>query len=191
ELLARLVVRPDGSSAGRFAGLVSFMWLRQQRPAPNGAPLDLHDDGAEVHRSGTRLDPFRVLFADQAAVLVGRLALGGARYGLRRERESGTRVVWISDQPSRSWARLRPAGSGRGSGWVVEQAGVRRLWDQVEAAHRLWAGAGRPGVGRFGLTVEPDGRHVVWLDQPGRVVAATDPSPADDRAPEPASGDRP
>lgn len=53
---------------------------------------------------------------------------------------------------------------------TVHQCGPRRLWDEAEAAYRWWAGNGRPGVERFGLTVTADG-HTTWLDDPGNVVA--------------------
>ncbi|MBD0738612.1 hypothetical protein [Streptomyces sp. CBMA29] len=45
------------------------------------------------------------------------------------------------------------------------QYGPRRLWDEVEAAFRWWTGRGKPGVERFGLTVDAGGQYV-WLDDP-------------------------
>ncbi|HEY2579941.1 MAG TPA: protein-L-isoaspartate(D-aspartate) O-methyltransferase, partial [Streptosporangiaceae bacterium] len=54
----------------------------------------------------------------------------------------------------------------------VEQAGGRRLWDEVEAAYFTWLGWGSPGRGRFGMTVLPNGQHI-WLDDPSRVIGDT------------------
>ncbi|WP_455355919.1 hypothetical protein [Streptomyces sp. SYSU K217416] len=48
----------------------------------------------------------------------------------------------------------------------VRQYGPRRLWDQVETAHRDWEDLGRPGVGRHGLTVTANGTATAWLDTP-------------------------
>jgi hypothetical protein len=51
----------------------------------------------------------------------------------------------------------------------VRQAGPRRLWDVVEAAHALYADHGRPRRERFGLTVTPEGQRV-WLDAPDHTL---------------------
>ncbi|MGH3570112.1 MAG: hypothetical protein ACRDRH_29720 [Pseudonocardia sp.] len=49
----------------------------------------------------------------------------------------------------------------------LREAGPTPLWRHIEDAHQLWAGAGRPGWERLGLTVTPDHQHV-WLDTPDR-----------------------
>jgi protein-L-isoaspartate(D-aspartate) O-methyltransferase len=50
---------------------------------------------------------------------------------------------------------------------AVSQHGSRRLWDEVEAAHRWWLDAGSPSRDRFGLTVAGS-RQWVWLDNHDR-----------------------
>ncbi|MGX7759289.1 hypothetical protein ACWQ06_11575 [Streptomyces angustmyceticus] len=60
----------------------------------------------------------------------------------------------------RSGSRLRP-----GVDRAVHQSGPRRLWGEVEAALRWWAGRGEPDHTRFGLTVAAEGQRV-WLDDP-------------------------
>lgn len=49
---------------------------------------------------------------------------------------------------------------------AVSQRGARRLWDELEGAHRRWTGVGKPSRERFGLTVTESGEHVFWLDTP-------------------------
>jgi protein-L-isoaspartate(D-aspartate) O-methyltransferase len=49
---------------------------------------------------------------------------------------------------------------------VVEQRGPRKLWDELESAHDTWSRLGKPTRDCFGLTVGPDGQHVLWLDEP-------------------------
>jgi hypothetical protein len=66
--------------------------------------------------------------------------------------------------PDGSWARVGLADH------VVTEGGVMSLWEPVEHAHRMWEAAGQPGWERLGLTVEPDGRHTIWLDDPGNAV---------------------
>ncbi|AFM10504.1 protein-L-isoaspartate methyltransferase [Saccharomonospora phage PIS 136] len=33
-----------------------------------------------------------------------------------------------------------------------------------------WQSSGQPGIERYGLTVTPDGGHVLWLDHAEQVV---------------------
>ncbi|MFC3453370.1 hypothetical protein [Amycolatopsis speibonae] len=42
-----------------------------------------------------------------------------------------------------------------------------RIWDEFEKAHDQWRQLGEPGWDRFGLTVTPDGTHLIRLDDPG------------------------
>lgn len=48
----------------------------------------------------------------------------------------------------------------------VCEAGPRSLWDEVEELYDKWCALGAPARERFGLTVTPDGRHTLWLDDP-------------------------
>ncbi|MDH6579813.1 hypothetical protein [Kitasatospora sp. MAP5-34] len=76
--------------------------------------------------------------------------------------------IQLSDGPGGSWA------SARYQGWeqedAVQQAGPRRLWDEVASARLWWLEAGRPELSRFGLTVTADGEQSVWLDEPRNPV---------------------
>lgn len=49
---------------------------------------------------------------------------------------------------------------------IVRQGGPIRLWDRIEQAHNEWERLGQPVRQRFGLTVQRNGTHTVWLDQP-------------------------
>ncbi|WP_318657894.1 hypothetical protein [Streptomyces aureocirculatus] len=53
-----------------------------------------------------------------------------------------------------------------GGGWLSALA------DDVEAAVRWWDEQGRPGIDRFGLTVDSDGHTTAWLDAPEHSVVA-------------------
>jgi hypothetical protein len=38
----------------------------------------------------------------------------------------------------------------------VDQYGPRRLWDEINAAHRWWVSAGQPEAGDWLVTATPD-----------------------------------
>jgi hypothetical protein len=84
--------------------------------------------------------------------------------GTRKEEDG--HVLTMSHLASTSWATVLP---GDGEHRVYFQ-GPRRLWEELDAAHRWWAGAGRPDHTRFGLTVTPEG-PTFWLDTPDHVAS--------------------
>lgn len=78
-------------------------------------------------------------------------------------RTGGAATAWFFDLTSRSWAAVVFRSGERDA--TVHQSGPRRLWDEVEAAHRWWTGRGEPDHTRFGLTVTAEGQRA-WLDDP-------------------------
>jgi protein-L-isoaspartate O-methyltransferase len=169
DAVVRLRVGRDGSARGPFTAPVEFMKLRAQRPAPPPHAAYLPDGfPGDATESTTRLcredfdDPFSA-FAFAAGLLVPECRLATDARGAERS-------VWLYGLGGdRSWAAavLR---AGRAETSPVHQSGPRRLWDELETAHAWWVARGRPAVGRFGLTVDPYGRHTAWLDAPERTV---------------------
>ncbi|MFC3999775.1 methyltransferase domain-containing protein [Nocardiopsis sediminis] len=152
-LLARLVVDDDGSAGGRFAGGASFMMMRSQRWS---GPMHGRDDEPEETRTAAG-DPSAIV-ADEASGPVLAMTVPAWRFAPRRWPD-GSEGVWVSATDRPAWARLYADGR-------VEQGGQRRLWDELESAHRAWVGHGRPAFTDYGLTVAPDGTHRVWLHDP-------------------------
>ncbi|MFF6961081.1 methyltransferase domain-containing protein [Streptomyces sp. NPDC008317] len=163
DAVARLVVG-DGAASGRFTRLVEFMKLRAQRRAAVRHGDDISQEGTDGADASTTT-------VTEAEFLTGRYTAGPFALGLRvpgcvqaaAEKRGDTRPVWFYGLTDTSWAVVtfrdgRPAST-------VHQYGPRRLWDEVEAAFRWWTGRGKPGVERFGLTVDADGQYV-WLDDP-------------------------
>jgi protein-L-isoaspartate(D-aspartate) O-methyltransferase len=73
---------------------------------------------------------------------------------------SGRPVDGLIDVGDGSWVRfLREERK-------IIQGGPRHVWDEVEALYEQWCQLGAPNRERFGLTVEPDGTHTIWLDDP-------------------------
>ncbi|GAA2316810.1 protein-L-isoaspartate O-methyltransferase [Streptomyces caniferus] len=162
DALVRLTVGEDGSASGPFLRMVEFMKLRDQRLDWNRfrghvpdfpGDADLSTTTVALADLGGRYEPARFVIGlrvPDCAQVVNRL-------------DEGTARAWFFDLTSRSWAAT-VFRSGEPEA-TVYQSGPRRLWDEVEAAHRWWVGQGEPGHTRFGLTVTAEGQRA-WLDAP-------------------------
>lgn len=155
-VLTRLARADGGSVSGPFLRGVGFMRLRSQRPSA-GPPRDIGQEPDEYRLSQT--DPTGPLLEFESAFPLS-VMVPDWRMG-RRWIGSGS-GVWISETSGSSWARIYP----HGTKWMIEQGGARSLWDEIEEAGERWHAMGRPRPDRFGLTVTPAGRHLVWLDTP-------------------------
>ncbi|MFC6878526.1 methyltransferase domain-containing protein [Actinomadura yumaensis] len=150
----RLVVMPDGTAVGGFAGYASYMMMRKQRHPewdPSGRPAE---------RTTTDVDPRTIGYAPAGADLAMGAALPGVCARGIRDGDAYTLRIWGPD----AWASARYE-PGRVS-FEVEQGGTRPLWDLAVSAYFGWITDRSPGRDRFGLTVTPTGDHV-WLDRPG------------------------
>ncbi|MFJ9339164.1 methyltransferase [Streptomyces sp. NPDC101733] len=150
----------DGSAEGRFDGHGSYMLISTQRVA-----TELPASGHAATRSATGLSPWDVAGADLDAQFHIGLGVPGAWHSWDTSGEAAPVRLWIADVDGPSWASVDWDGK-QAERFAVRQAGPRRLWDEVTAAHSWWSTQGRPAVGRYGMTVRPDGRHTPWLDTP-------------------------
>lgn len=169
DAVVRLAVADDHSSAqGPFTRPVEFMKARTHRlAAPPHAQYVPDGDVAAAAECVTSTElAASVLghpFVFTAGLLLGRDCINAAN----RRGESVS--FWLYGISDRSWAAavLR---DGRPTS-TVYQGGPRRLWDELETAHRWWTSAEKPDVTRFGLTVTPEG-ETAWLDSPQHPVPA-------------------
>lgn len=144
------------------------MRLRQQRPDP--PPHDAYLEGQEWpaggDRSTTTLSPAEVGgWVEQFAI---GLQMSEAFWSVERY-DDGTYTLWTYSTDTLSWASAdyEPGADS----FDVVQSGPRRLWDETEAAYLWWEVQGRPGLDRFGLTVDSDGERA-WFDSPDHPVPA-------------------
>jgi protein-L-isoaspartate(D-aspartate) O-methyltransferase len=163
DALLELTVHPGGSAGGRFIGRAAFMWMRHDRVLV-GALRDYVHPGDPVTTSITQLDPRAVFGHPDADFAIGTRVPDVSWHRFDAADGSGEFTIWLLDVTGegRSWASVDHEHRAT---HTVEQHGPRRLWDEVEAAHRWWTSNGRPGLTRFGLTVTPD-EQCVWLDTP-------------------------
>lgn len=173
DAVVRLTVADDQSCAqGQFTRPVEFMKARTHRRAavahgeyvPDGDVAAAADcvTGTEL-TAGDLGHPFAFI----AGLLTGGDCVSAT------DRRDGDVSYWLYGMTDRSWAAAVLHDGHRHS--TVYQGGPRRLWDDIEAAHRWWTDAGRPGISRFGLTVTPDGQSG-WLRSPRHPVPAAMPA---------------
>ncbi|MET4926931.1 methyltransferase domain-containing protein [Streptomyces sp. PSRA5] len=170
EATARLVVAEDRRSAsGPFSRPVAFMRMRSQRfvwPRHDAyVPAGAMDAADTSFTTVTEADLRGTGSFDVTGFALG-LRVPAVAHTVDRERD-GRRAVWFYGRSDTSWAVV-VFRDGREEAKVY-QSGARRLWDEVEAAHRWWVERGRPGFDRFGLTVDADGERA-WLDSPENPV---------------------
>ncbi|MGH3548852.1 MAG: hypothetical protein ACRDQU_12230 [Pseudonocardiaceae bacterium] len=77
------------------------------------------------------------------------------------DEQDGVGVLWLLDFESRSWAKLtHSTPDASDDEFPVRQHGSRRLWDEVDAAHRWWREQGKPDVEQWRFTVNPNGQQL-------------------------------
>ncbi|MEW2507599.1 protein-L-isoaspartate carboxylmethyltransferase [Amycolatopsis sp. NPDC047767] len=158
-----VLLRKDGDSLiGRFdRGYATFMAMRHPgEPTPQASSPA---DGTEV-RHGTTTHP-PLAWEQSVPWFLSALKLpSDTTYGLQLDSDYKPAKATITSADG-SWAHVDIA-AGEDGHRAVAQAGPRDLWDAVEFGYAQWDEAGQPSWDRLGLTVSPDGRHTVWLDEP-------------------------
>lgn len=143
-----------------------FMWLRPRADSPLRAPEPPHTRSSRhAARTSTGLDAATLVDDDSFRFLL-QLQLHGA-HGFRfaqvydpRRRAKCDGVVIEACDGSHAEVIADPELDGQ---HPVIQAGPRRLWDSVEAAHQLWQHLGQPEPGRFGIVANST-TQFVWFD---------------------------
>ncbi|GAA2235223.1 methyltransferase domain-containing protein [Kitasatospora cystarginea] len=162
--LLRLDVGERGQAAhGRFVENVSFMWMRAQRPPEMTGP-----QAAPTSHGASGIDPDLALERVHAAFAIGlRAPLVRYVHTWDEADPAGTYRMQLSDGHG-SCASVRYHDWG-GDG-AVQQAGNRRLWDEITIARLRWQEEGGPELTRYGVTIAADGAQSVWLDEPRNVI---------------------
>ncbi|WP_329314422.1 MULTISPECIES: protein-L-isoaspartate(D-aspartate) O-methyltransferase [unclassified Streptomyces] len=162
----RLTVNDDGTASGHFTRSSAFMRLRQQRQnqPPHNEYLKDQEWPADGDRSTTTLSPAEV--GGWLEQFVIGLCMPGAFWTVERYAD-GAYTLWTYSTDTKSWASADYEPERQE--YDVVQCGLRRLWDETEAAYRWWVQQGRPGFDRFGLTADSNGGRT-WLDSPNNLV---------------------
>jgi protein-L-isoaspartate O-methyltransferase len=159
--LVRFTVHEDGTATGRMVPMgVEFMEVRSQRTAQT--PDDQFDwlDPTADQQTST-IQPW-LMFTDIVSRWALAVALPSCRYDMRAHE-----YLWLRDPLSGSWASVVPADSGS---FLVRQKGIRRLWDEAEAAYRWWIGQGKPTGPNWEWTIAPQQQTVCLPEETARRV---------------------
>jgi protein-L-isoaspartate O-methyltransferase len=151
-----------GEGRGRFLRNFRFMHARAHRwegPRPETAE-------AERERV-TRLAPWLVTSANEAAAFCVSLKLPGVDYRIDERENRKTLTAW-DNAAAQSWAEV--AWERHGAGWSVREAGARSLWTDIEAAFEHWARLGEPSIDRYILEADTGDKR---LQEVGASLVAT------------------
>ncbi len=158
--LASFTVSADGTAEGRLVGNVAFMFLRDQRIY---ASVDDEEcDETTARASHTSVAPYGVAGDYDASLAIGMKVPGCSVITVPDPTAELTGTLWFVDPSTDSWANLHYQPDT--TTYPVHQSGPRNLWDEIETAYHWWCDAGRPGPGRWRITITPEGQHVTLTE---------------------------
>jgi protein-L-isoaspartate(D-aspartate) O-methyltransferase len=188
----RLVADGRGGAVGRFVGDARYMILRSQRldaglaplagrarsapPRPEDAtqirePLPPVGPPTDITTTTTLLDPRTVVGDAFGADVAIAAQLPMVSHRCEQQPDGGFNLHITSHGDStRSQALIQCTPDT--DEYLVHENGPRQLWQETEAAYLRWLQLGRPDRDRFGLSIDPDGRHTIWLDSPTNPISA-------------------
>lgn len=164
--LVRLTVGEDGTATGQPIGRVGFMAVRSQR-TPEWTVDRLDPDDPDAELSTTTLKPWRVAESHDVRWAIGTRVPSCVWEHHPPDEDRDHHLLWLLDPSGGSWAVARYDGSPGPR--QIRQQGTRRLWDEVEAAFRSWAAAGKPPIDSSWITISSTTQRV----EPTRPQAVT------------------
>lgn len=152
----------DGGACGRVLAQYGGFMATRATPLPD--PPTIRD--AMVDRTEPTDVPVTALGGPHpAAFFLALLAPAFSRLGFTPSDSATGPQTWGHGFDGSTFVHLDVEGRPR-------VAAEGPLWGDIEDAYRSWLCLGRPSRTRFGLTVTPAGEHLLWLDDPGRVLRA-------------------
>jgi hypothetical protein len=147
----------DGSATGRIVAKAWFMWLRDQRLPRVSVGRFIRED-QRTEATTTEVHPYEVAGDYDAQLAISLRVPGCHHLYWRPDDDDDHGTLWLID-PLGSWASLRHHPEPDGP-YEVHQHGLRRLWDEVEAAYHWWRDAGNPKAADWRFTITPDAQRV-------------------------------
>lgn len=161
SLLIALTVAENGTATGGVFNHANFMLLRDQRGERGFSSTDEQEDRATVTQTNTPpsevVNPYHSL--GSIIAIAARVSKCRMAYYPRPRLDADAGILWMADDQSGSWARLHHDPDSDGP-YPVHQYGPRKLWDEVEVAHRWWVNQGKPDAARWQVTVTPEEQRI-------------------------------
>lgn len=158
--LVRFTVGENGTATGRPVGRVGFMALRSQR-TPQWCIDHFDPDDRDAEVSTTTLKPWRVAENHDVRWATGTQVPSCVWEHQPPAGDRAHHLPWLLDPAGGSWALARYDG-GPGVR-EIRQYGLRRLWDEVEAAFRHWAVQGKPRLDQSRITITWSAQTIVGM----------------------------
>lgn len=156
----------DRGVSGPFVGSAAFM---EQRDDPADLGMSTRDviRSANGQGDGDHDAPWLAAdtFLNPAVAFLRKLLLPRLHYALISS-DDGTSTYYLYDPSSNAWARAT-----REAGRAVVTGDGRNLWSDLIDLVTSWNEHGKPTIDQHGLTVRPDGTHLLWLDEPDNEIA--------------------
>ena len=160
-LMATLIRDEHGGATGRF--LAQYGGFMPTRAAEATASAVIRPSLLADARP-TDLPPQALTGNDPAAFYLSlRSPCPYSVLGFRPEEPGAHIQTWGHGQDGSTFALTTVNGA-------VVVAADGPLWPALEAAYREWNQLGRPQRDRVGLTVQPDGRQAVWIDETRNLI---------------------
>lgn len=159
-----LLTAHNGTASGHFlAQSGGFMPLRSTPEQPYDYTATVGKAEADATEGHSTLDP-QTAYSNPTWGLLAQTHIAGHTCRLVYVDEDNQQLgTEISTRDGSSWARVHHTPDTHGH--RTQQAGPRRLWDELEQLHEHWTTLDSPPYHRLGLTQTSSSRSL-WLDHP-------------------------
>ncbi|MFJ7422742.1 methyltransferase domain-containing protein [Streptomyces uncialis] len=164
-----LRVDGDGAAAGRFLPDPAAFMIARSTPAQvhhragpyaglvmNGIGRVTREDLSDVRDT----DGFYLDLMEGSALEIALIQHDVLSVVLTVEE---TDVYGLVHPDTGSWVRIKPLGRATAE---ITAGGPRDLWNERVTLTTRWVEAGRPGPAAYTLTVDADGMHTLWREEP-------------------------
>ncbi|MFE4611611.1 methyltransferase domain-containing protein [Streptomyces niveus] len=166
--IARLTIDRDHRAEGRFLPeLAAFMAARPDTGTLGATPQQL-TDLTTTYTGYSREISLPIGLGAEIAQFLPSLAHPTVKTIVLKD-DSGREMRCLWEPQTESWARITPLDVRTAQ---LDHQGPRDLWAELEPLLTHWVSAGRPSVDRYGLSVDTDGAHILWLDEPANEVGS-------------------
>ncbi|MEU3351318.1 protein-L-isoaspartate(D-aspartate) O-methyltransferase [Streptomyces sp. NPDC037389] len=158
--IVRLKVDDKGRASGRFLPILATFMVARPAADTVSTRAKQHIEAIMSACGESRAIDLPSNLGSQEQQFLPALAQPGVT-DITLINDAGEETLCLFHAETGSWARLSSLGVRRAR---LDHGGPRDLWAERYPLLTHWAINGRPGPQRYGLTIEADGAHTLWLD---------------------------